>query len=72
MSKLNIDDGFCPELVANAHFDGFFEIPVIKRPKEIIIPDPEKMIPFSKKNRSKDFSEFVHFYEYDEKFGQIV
>ena len=70
MSKCSIDDGFSPELVANANFDGFLEIPVIKPPKEIIIP--EKVIPFSKKNRSKDSSEFVHFYEYDEKFGQIL
>ena len=58
--KIGIDDGFSPELVTNANFDGFLEIPVIERPKEIIIPDPEKMIPFSKRNRSKDSSEFVH------------
>ncbi len=68
--KLNIDDGFSPELVVNANFDGFLEIPVIKPPKEIIIP--ERIIPFSKRNRSKDSSEFIHFYEYDENFGQIV
>ena len=56
--KLNIDDGFSLELVVNANFDGFLEIPVIKPPKEIIIP--ERIIPFSKRNRSKDSSEFVH------------
>ena len=56
--KIGIDDGFSPELVTNANFDGFLEIPVIERPKEIIIP--EKVIPFSKRKRSKDSSEFVH------------
>ena len=56
--KIGIDDGFSPELVTNANFDGFLEILVIERPKEIIIP--EKVIPFSKRKRSKDSSEFVH------------
>ena len=36
--KIGIDDGFSPELVTNANFDGFLEILVIERPKEIIIP----------------------------------
>lgn len=65
-----IDDGFNPELVETAFFDGILEIPVIKKPKEIIIPD--KVIPYSQINKTKEHNEFVMFYEYDVNFGEIL
>ena len=42
----SLSDGCNPELVKEADFDGIFEMPIIKKPKEFIIPD--KLIPFSK------------------------
>ena len=46
------------------------EIPKINPPNEIIIP--KIMIPFSKRNCSENFSECVVFYEYDEKFADLI
>lgn len=37
--KANLNDGCNPELVAGAEFDGFLDIPVIKAPQQLIIPD---------------------------------
>lgn len=65
-----IDDGFNPELVSGAVFDGVFEIPRIARPKEIIIPT--MLIPFSERTRSESKTETIQFYEYDTKFAQIL
>ena len=42
----SLTDGCNPELVIGAEFDGIFEIPVIKKPKKILVPD--KLVPFSK------------------------
>ncbi len=50
MKKNKIDDGFNPELVENALFDGIFEIPHIKKPQKIIIPSD--IIPFSQRKSS--------------------
>lgn len=69
-NKNLIDDGFNSELVKNAIFDGFFEIPLIKNPEQIVIPNA--LIPFSKMNRSKKHLEFVCFYENDIKFRDIL
>lgn len=38
MKKKIIDDGFNAELVENAVFDGLFEMPLIRRNEETIIP----------------------------------
>lgn len=65
-----IDDGFNAELVAKAYFDGIMEIPILSKPKEIIIP--RAVIPFSMANRSADHSEFVHFYEHDKRFSDVL
>ena len=70
MSKIIIDDGFNSEFVETAFFDGVLEIPRIEAPSKIIIP--EKVIPFSQRNKSVDFSEFPVFYEYDTNFGDIL
>ena len=68
--KVVIDDGCNSELLENAFFDGHLEIPKLKKPKEIIIP--KGLIPFSQREKSRDFSEFVVFYEHDVNFGDIL
>ena len=65
-----IDDGFRADLVKNATFDGLLEIPSIKKNKAIIIP--KDTIPFSLMNQTKDYSEFVIFYEHDIKFADLL
>ena len=70
MLKNKIDDGFNPELVSGAFFDGILEIPQIKRPDKIIIPSA--LIPFSQRNRSDNYKEFVHFYEHDKNFATVL
>jgi len=70
MSKIIIDDGFNPEFVETAIFDGILEIPCIEHPGKIVVPDG--MIPFSQRNRSSTYSEFVVFYENDSSFGEIL
>ena len=37
MRKAIIDDGMNPELVLGADFDGYFGIPIIKKPEQLII-----------------------------------
>lgn len=68
--KNNIDDGYNSELVKGAVYTGQLEIPLIKKPKELIIPN--KLIPFSERNKSVDYEEFVCFYEHDIRFRDIL
>ena len=63
MKKIIIDDGFNPEFVETAFFDGILEMPCIGKPDNIFIP--EAVIPFSKRTRSVEHREFLTFYEYD-------
>ena len=70
MSKNIIDDGFNAELVSKAFFDGLLEIPIIEKPKEIIIPSG--LIPFTQMKRSDTKSEAVHFYEHDKRFSEVL
>lgn len=70
MRKNIFDEGFNLELVETAFFDGALEIPKIDPPEEIIIPP--NMIPYSKRDRSKDFSECLVFYEHDINFADVV
>lgn len=65
-----IDDGFNSELVETAFFDGALEIPRLEAPEEIILP--ERLIPFTKRSSSTDFSETLVFYEQDVKFSGIL
>lgn len=67
--KSNIDDGFNPELVETARFDGIFEIPIIEDTNP---PLPTKVIPFSKRNQSVNHDEYIVFYENDLEFGNVV
>jgi len=70
MKRNIVDDGFNSELVETAQFAGIHEIPVLKSPNEIIIPS--SLIPFSQISKSADNAEFVHFYEHDIKFRDIL
>ena len=74
MTKINtkaiIDDGFNSELVETAFFDGILEMPIVAAPKEIVIPT--RLLPFSKRGCSRDFSETLVTYEPDVKFREIL
>lgn len=65
-----VDEGFRVSLVETAFFDGKFEIPHIDEPEEIIIPTG--MVPFSLRKRSKNYEDFVCFYEHDIYFREIL
>lgn len=65
-----IDDGFHPELVERAFFDGFLEIPTIKAPKEIIIP--KSLTPFTKRNYADTTDTAICEYEHDFRFTELV
>ena len=71
MAKFNIvDDGYSAELVHGAKFIGALEIPSIKRPERILIP--EAFIPFTQLLRSNGHREAVHFYEHDFRFSDVL
>lgn len=67
--KIIIDDGMNPELVAGAQFAGTWEIPVIKRPPQFIIP--ASIVPFSKRKYACANSA-IGFYEYDQEFAAVM
>lgn len=68
--KAIIDDGCNPKLVAGARFDGVFEIPIIEKPKSIIIP--EFIVPFSERNKVVDPNAAVGFNEMDVNFAEVL
>ena len=66
MSKVNSTRGGCKDvyhafLVTNARYSGNLEIPIISKQESI----PEKLIAFSKALHTKDYKQWVHFYEDD-------
>lgn len=65
-----LSDGCNSELVYGAKFAGIFEIPIIKKPKKIIIPD--YLVPFSKINRADPESFAVCEYENDDEFKELL
>ncbi len=65
-----VDEGFRVSLVERAFFDGIFEIPHINAPDKMIIPNG--MVPFSVRERSLDYEDFVCFYENDIDFREIL
>ena len=69
-SKAIIDDGCNPELVAGARFDGIFEIPIIEKPKNTIIP--KTLVPFSERNRVTDYDVAIGFNEMDVRFAKVL
>lgn len=68
--KAVIDDGMNPELVRGANFDGYYGIPIIKKPSEIIIP--KNIVPFSKLNKADTFKDAIATYEMDQKFSDLL
>lgn len=65
-----IDDGFYAWLVGAADFESPLEMPRLALPKRMEIP--HNLIPFSKVNRTENFSEYVHFYEHDTVFRDFL
>ena len=65
-----LTDGCNPELVVGAEFDGIFEIPIIKKPKKIIIPD--NLVPFSKMEKVDKKKFAVCEYENDSEFRDLL
>ena len=72
MSKIEtlVDEGFRVSLIETAFFYGKFEIPHIDAPKDIVVPSG--LVPFSRRQRSRDKQDFVCFYEHDVKFREIL
>ncbi len=80
MSKLKrraiLDDGCNPELVVNAVFNGVMDMPVIKAPKHIFIP--EGIVPYSEwdkeyvKKKINPQNEAIGYFEKDEHFSDIL
>ena len=68
--KAIIDDGMNLELVNGSDFDGYFGIPIIKKPSEIIIP--QKIVPFSKIDRASTFVDAIATYERDQNFSELL
>lgn len=68
--KAIIDDGCNPELVAGAKFNGIFEIPIIEKPKSIIIP--EIIVPFSERNKVAVLNAAIGFNEMDFNFATVL
>ena len=66
----SLSDGCNPELVLGAEFDGVFEMPIIKKPKEIVIPD--NLVPFSKMAKADHNSFAVCEYENDTEFKDLL
>lgn len=65
-----LSDGCNPELVYGAKFAGILEMPVIKKPRKIIVPD--YLVPFSKMGRAESDSFAVCEYENDDEFKDLL
>ena len=65
-----LTDGCNPDLVAGAKFDGIFEIPIIKKPNKIIVPN--NLVPFSKLAKADPGSFAVCEYENDSEFRDLL
>lgn len=65
-----IDDGYHSWFVKAANFDEILDMPCMKAPKRMEIP--ENLIPFSKAAYSADCAEYVHFYEHDMVFRDFL
>ena len=68
--KRLIDDGFAPELVAGAFFDGMFEIPVIRNVPGSFVPG--RLVPFTKRCVTSMLDEFICFYVHDFRFADVI
>ena len=68
--KILADDGFNPELVLGARFEGILKFPCIEPHRDIIVP--ESLVPFSKIEKCGNKKAFVAEYEHDCRFGLLV
>ena len=68
--KIYADDGFDPEFVRGARFEGVLQFPCIEAQSEIIVP--ASIIPLSSINGREDSRSFVAEYEYEHNFGLLV
>jgi hypothetical protein len=68
--KAIIDDGFNPELVRGARFDGIFEFPRIDVPRQILVP--AGLTPWTKRNRAPGNCEMLEFFEKDVDFAEVL
>lgn len=64
-------DGFNSKLIETAFFESFLEIPILKAPKDIIIP--KVAVPFSRRSAiTNPAEEMLVFYEQDPHFREFV
>lgn len=68
--KAIIDDGCNPELVAGAKFDGILEIPIIEKPRQMLLP--AGITPFTSMEKQTNHNEAIGFYEMDVNFADIL
>ncbi len=65
-----IDDGYHPELVQQALFEGHLEIPALSAPQRIIIP--KSLTPFSKRKYVENYDTAICEYGHDLRFAELV
>ncbi|WP_026653685.1 DUF4417 domain-containing protein [Butyrivibrio proteoclasticus] len=68
--RFEMDDGFRPEIVQGARFDGFLEIPVIEKPAHIVIPD--SIVPFSHAKGEVTNNTALCFNDMDIVFADVI
>lgn len=68
--RLEYGDGFNYQWVASALMDGIFEIPIIKREERFVLP--ERLVPFSCRNRDSGQESLICFYEADKRFSDFI
>ena len=69
-TKAVIDDGFQPELVEGAEFEGIFEIPALKKINLPVLP--EGITPFSRRQEAPTDNEALGFFEPDVNFADLL
>ncbi len=71
MAKSIIDDGFRPELVEGALYEGPYDIPMIEAlPDQVSLPS--SLIPFDKRNQTSDYDQWIHSYLFDFRFRPLI
>ena len=68
--KRLIDDGFAPELVEGAIFDGELEIPIVR--SQPLGTMPFLLRPFSRRGVTAMTDEYICFYEHDVRFAAFL
>lgn len=69
-SKANMDDGMNPELLDGAELDQYYDIPIIFKPSEFIIPTG--FTPFPEIDQIPSSDELICFNIRDEKFSDLL